>query len=86
MTRLALALLLTLAGCTDTRSPDEISCASQAENDPTVREMIRKGAGNPYLQREGFEARRAAEQDATLACLRNRGLIRRGGVERQKPF
>jgi hypothetical protein len=87
----ALAVLLlgaALSGCGGgARSvTDQEACARQAEDDPVVKEMIVKGAGNPHFQIEGQDQLRAAKQDANLACLRRRGVVRAGGVERQKPL
>ena len=77
-----------LAGCGRGASPatDQEACARQADDDPVVKELIIKGAGNPHFQLEGQDQLRAAQQDATLACLRSRGVCRAGGVERQKPL
>ncbi len=85
---LALAMSGAMAGCGRGASPvsDQEACARQAEDDPVVKEMIIKGAGNPHFLLEGQDQLRAAKQDATLACLRSRGVIRAGGVERQKPL
>lgn len=81
-------LSILLAGCSAVQTPanDQEACARQANDDPVVRELIVKGAGNPHFQMEGQDQLRAARQDATLACLRGRNLIPQGGVERQKPL
>ncbi len=49
---------------------DQEACARQAEDDPVVKELIIKGAGNPHFQLEGQDQLRAAKQDATTwpAC------------------
>lgn len=87
MTRTLSALLLAvLAGCAATPATPQGACEALANDDPTVKTIIIKQAGNPHAQLEGQTELRAAKQDATLACLRNRGAIRRGGVERQKPL
>ena len=87
-----LAGLVVLAGCAPTAAPlrapgtDQEACARQANDDPVVKELIIRGAGNPHFQMEGQDQLRAAKQDAALACLRARGVVRQGGVERQKPL
>ncbi len=80
--------LLALAACSrgEVRTPDEAACARQADQDPKVKELIIKGVGSENFQLQSQAALRAAEQDATAACLRTRGAIPRGGVERQKPL
>ncbi len=84
--RLLPALVLALAACASTPPSPERACESAANDDPKVKAIIIKGAGNPHAQLEDQDLLRAAKQDATLACLRSRGLIPRGGVERQKPL
>lgn len=84
--RLAPLLLLLLAQCrTDRPLTDQDICDRQANNDPVVKELIMKGAGNEHFQLEGQDQLRAAKQDARIACLRARGIVQPGGVERQKP-
>lgn len=90
MTR-ALVLVLLLGGCavfdrTPPGSPDQESCAREALRDPIVKDFIMKGAGSDTYLREHDEEIRAAKQDAAVRCLRGRGLVPAGGVERQKPF
>lgn len=84
----ALAALVLLAGCGTqvAQTPDQVACEARANDDPVVKELIMKGVGNPHFQREGQEQLGAARQDATLACLRARGLVQPGGVQRQKPL
>ena len=89
MTRALAALaILALAACGAREQPtnDQDSCSRQANEDPVVKELIVRGAGNPHFQMEGQDQLRAAKQDAMLACLRGRGAVRPGGVERQKPL
>lgn len=81
-----LAGLAGLSGCAAPDRPltDQDYCARQAVNDPAVKDLLMKAAGSPYLLREGERQRHAAEQDAQIACLRKRGIIPPGGVERPK--
>jgi len=86
-----LPTLLLLASCatptgTPTGTPDEQACASAANDDPTVKALIIKGTGNPAFQNNSQDELRAAKQQARLTCLRGRGAIPQGGVERQKPL
>ena len=77
----ALCLLL-LASCSGGggNTPEE-ACARQADNDPAVTEALRKEAGNlDYLWQAGSQVR-ALRQQATIRCLRARGLAPKGGVE-----
>ncbi len=86
-----LAGLAALSGCaapnpslTDRPLTDQDYCARQAMNDPAVKDLLMKAAGSPYLLREDERQRHAAEQDAQVACLRKRGIIPPGGVERPR--
>ena len=80
-------LAMALAGCAGPDRPltDQEFCDRRAENAPVVRQLLMKGVGTQHFQLEGADQLHAAEQDARLACLRSRGVIRPGGVERQKP-
>ncbi|GAC1346318.1 MAG: hypothetical protein NVSMB18_28190 [Acetobacteraceae bacterium] len=78
------ALLLLLAGCAGSDATPEQACARQAYDDPAVQEIQRQNAGTEQLQWENQDKLRIARQEATLACLRGRGLIQKGGVERQR--
>lgn len=81
----AILLACAVAGCgsAEPKTDDEI-CRAQADNDPVVKELILKGTGNPHFLLEGQDQLYAARQDATTACLRSRGVIPPGGVERLK--
>ena len=79
------ALLLLLAGCAHDDTPAS-ACEHQVYQDPVVKAMIVKGAGNPSFQREGEEALAQAKQRARLVCLQGRGLVQPGGVEMQHPL
>lgn len=80
MRRVALCLLL--AACSggggNTR---EDACASQANGDPAVKELLMKAAGTPQFEWENEQRIKLARRDATLRCLRARGLAPKGGVE-----
>ena len=68
----ALAAALLAAGCAAPDAPDA-ACARQAENDPAVRELIVKGAGNPAFLAASQEELTFARRQAVVACLRSRG-------------
>ena len=85
MMRAALLLML-LAGCSTNENPEQRACDRQANDDPAVKELIIKGAGNPYFRNNSQEELRFAKQQARLVCLRSRGLAPAGGVERQRPL
>lgn len=84
----ALAALLALSACTATSGQltDQQACERQANEDPVVKDMLLKAAGSPHYLLDEQDEIRAARQAATLRCLRARGVIRPGGVERQKPL
>ncbi len=85
MTRLALLLALLLAACSGPvdNSP-QAACARQAENDPQVADIVRRGAGTDSYRWDNEKKLAQAKQDATTRCLRMRGLAPKGGVERQR--
>ena len=62
------------------------ACRTEAERDPAVTDLLMKGAGSPTFLAESQDELRVARQRATLGCLRARGAIRPGGVERQRPL
>lgn len=87
----ALSMILLLAGCSlfapsKPVSPEEAACRRDAEDAPAVKAIMNKMEGNQNYQRQHMEDLEAAKQDATVACLQSRGVVRRGGVERQKPL
>ena len=85
----ALALLLAACGTAQPvteQTTNERSCARQAESDPAVNELLQKAAGSPAFARNNEDLINTAKQDATVACLRGRGVVRGGGVERQRPL
>ncbi len=74
-----------LAGCADSGPmTDQQACEKQANDDPVVKLMIMKGAGTTHYMIEHQDELKAARQDAVLNCLRARGLVAPGGVERVK--
>ncbi len=90
--RRALALLCLLASCAaepQTPEPQTLemaACRKQADHDRVVQDLEMKGAGSDMFRREHEETLKQARQQATLDCLRGRGLVRPGGVERQRPI
>lgn len=82
----SLLVLLLLAGCAAAPDGPEAACRTEAERSPEVADLIAKGAGSPTFMAENQENLKVARQQATLACLRGRGTIRPGGVERQRPM
>ena len=80
-----MALLALLAACAP-EPPVDRACDEAVDNDPTVKQLIMKGLGNPYFLDNSQDELKAAKQQARLACLRRRGLAPPGGVERQKPI
>lgn len=80
-----LTLCLLVSACSGREATPEQACARQAEDAPTVRELVLKGMGNPNFQWSNEERLKLARRDATLACLRGRGLAAKGGVERRQP-
>lgn len=83
-----LTLVLLLGGCASMSTPPspQAACENEAQDDPVARDMRMKAAGSPSYLAEEQERLRIVIQEATLRCLRARGIIRPGGVERQKPL
>ena len=87
-------MLLALGACGTRGTPEVVApdpalaaaCRAEAERDPAVTDLIMKGAGSPTFLAESQDELKVARQRATLSCLRARGAIRPGGVERQKPL
>lgn len=84
---LALALL---AGCGSDppsrlaafRAPEvPPECRAAVYEDPTVRELMRAGAAVPSYRAENQDRLAFAEAEAERRCLREKGLLRSGGVE-----
>ena len=81
----ALGLALALAGCAGApRNPQQAACESQADDSPAVRDLRAKMAGTGQLQIELQPQLANAKKQATLACLRQRGLAPPGGVQAPK--
>ena len=80
-----LLLTLVLAGCAS-GSPAQRACEREAESDPLVKDLEMKGAGSPQFLRDHLEETAQAKKSATYRCLQRTGVIRPGGVERQKPI
>lgn len=84
--RRGVCLVLFLAGCggSGPETPQD-ACARQANDAPAVRDLLMKAAGSPYIEYSQQVQLHNARQDATLTCLRTRGLAPRGSVERPLP-
>ncbi len=78
--------LLALSGCAarDDSTPRG-QCAAQAYDDPAVKDLRMRGLGNPDTAQALRPALDDAMRVATQRCLRARGLIAPGGVEKEKP-
>jgi hypothetical protein len=63
---------------------DVAFCQHQAEDAPKVKEMEMIGLGNVNYAASNQLELRQAKQDALMGCLRGRGVIPPGGVERPK--
>ena len=86
MKLLLLSLLtLGLAACGPTGDSPEAQCARQAEQDPTVQSIYRGNQGD-YTQLGNARSNLLwAKRQATLKCLREKGLGPPGGVEPIRP-
>ena len=59
-------------------------CVDQVYADPTVKELIMKGAGSSDFARNHEDDLKYAKLDASHRCMQQKGLIRPGGgVARQ---
>ena len=91
----ALVVVMLLAGCGGPpkpsfeaalpQSPITAECERGVYDDPVVKDLLLKSAGSEVFEHEHIEDMKRAKQDATLSCLRRRGLVRSGGVERPRP-
>ena len=91
MWRPALLMLpLLLASCGDSGpgiaaaplSPQEQACTAQADEDPALREARAIAAGQANWQFQHGPEMEQLKRDAITRCLKARGLMPRGGVER----
>ena len=82
-----LVLLLPLAlaaggGLTETADTPRAQCERKAQDDPAVQQLAGDANSGDYLvQYNAQAAQREAMRQATLRCLRLRGLAPPGGVE-----
>ena len=91
MLRSALFVPLWLAGCGGSSpivsapiSPQEQACAAQADQDPALKEARAISAGQPNWEFQHEPEIRQMTRDAITRCLKARGLMSRGGVERPR--
>ena len=83
--RRLLAACLLLAACASHDPPEVQACKAQASDDPEVRRLTEINAGSESFQaQQGQQELVDARQQATLRCLRARGLAPPGGVERPR--
>jgi hypothetical protein len=78
--RLAWLALLLLVGCAQDNSPQGI-CERNSFNDPDVRLLMDKIAGNPTQQDQWQPDLQRARKRATVRCLQAAGIVQPGGVE-----
>jgi hypothetical protein len=80
------ACCLVLASCAADHDPPEVrACKAQSSDDPEVRRLIAINAGSESFQaQQGQLELEDARKQATLKCLRARGLAPPGGVERPR--
>jgi hypothetical protein len=83
MRRVALCLLLASCSGPAADTP-EGACVRQANDDPAVKELLMKAAGTQQFEWDNAQRIKLAQRDATLRCLRARGLAPKGGVERPR--
>ncbi len=78
---------LLLAACAGRNDPPAVqACRAQANDDPEVRRLIAASAGSGSFALNHQYELRDARQQATLRCLRARGLAPPGGVEKPKRY
>jgi hypothetical protein len=87
--RICLPLLAGLAGCGTFDTGPKFSipavCEDQVYADPTVKDLILKGAGSPSFQRNHENELAYAKSDAAHRCMQQKGLLPPGGgVQRQR--
>lgn len=92
MRRPALLLTLLISACGGSSpatvsaplSPQEEACASQANQDPALQEARAISAGRLDWQWQHGPEMEQIKRDAVTRCLKARGLMPRGGVERPR--
>lgn len=91
MWRPVLLLPLLMAACTDSPgivpaplSPQEQACTAQADQDPALKEARAISAGRLVWEWQHEPQIEQIKRDAITRCLRSRGLMPRGGVERAR--
>ena len=91
MHRPALLALLLLASCGSSPAitpmpltPQEEACNAQADKDPALEEARGIAAGRLDWQWQNGPEMRQIRRDAITRCLKARGLMPRGGVERER--
>lgn len=92
MRRPTLVGLLLLASCGQSGpaivaapvSPQEEACAAQADQDPALAEARGVAAGQLDWQWQHGPEMEQIKRDAITRCLKARGLLPRGGVERAR--
>lgn len=92
MWRTVLLLPLLVAACADPvaqiipapLSPQEQACAAQADQDPALKEARAIAAGRLEWEWQHKPEIEQIKRDAITRCLRSRGLMPRGGVERAR--
>jgi hypothetical protein len=92
MTKLLLLVPVLLAGCSwlepslpplpPPASEAEAQCRAHADDDPAVKAIIVRNAGNLHLQAADQNELEVERRRAIARCLQARGLAPRGGVER----
>ncbi len=78
-------LALLAASCNSGNTP-QAECERQAEQDPAVR-AIYSGTNGDYTSSlyQAYYDLREAKRQATLRCMRAKGLVPPGGVQPVKP-
>jgi hypothetical protein len=78
-------LALNLAACDSGNSP-QAECERQAEQDPAVREIYSRTNGDyASSDYQAYYDLREAKRQATLRCMRAKGLAPPGGVQVVNP-
>ncbi len=65
-------------------SPQEEACASQADQDPALQQARGIAASQPNWEFQHEPEMQQIKRDAITRCLKGRGLLPRGGVERPR--